>query len=240
MEPQPRDPDVDRMLAFCAGDAGAFDQLFERWAGPLLRYLERLVGDAATAEELVQESFLRVHGARERYEPRARFSTFLYRIATNLALNELKRPRRARDHESADVLGLASSSPAPDHLTDDRRAHAALVRALDELPERQRIALWMTAAEGCSQREVAELLGASEKSVKALVHRARASLAGRMAAAGAIGGRGPGGDGRSMASVSASALASASAETDASIGAGDRARTAAREVGEEGDEEVGA
>ena len=66
----------------------------ERWAEPLLRYLERMVGDAATAEELVQESFLRVHGARDRYEPRARFSTFLYRIATNLALNELKRPRR--------------------------------------------------------------------------------------------------------------------------------------------------
>ena len=126
MEPQPRDPDVDRMLAFCAGDAGAFDQLFERWAGPLLRYLERMVGDEATAEELVQESFLRLHGVRDRYEPRARFSTFLYRIATNLALNELKRPRRARGHDDADDLALASTAPAPDRLTDGRRAQAEL------------------------------------------------------------------------------------------------------------------
>ncbi len=190
MEPQPRDPDVDRMLAFCAGDAGAFDQLFERWAGPLLRYLERMVGDAATAEELVQESFLRVHGARDRYEPRARFSTFLYRIATNLALNELKRPRRARGHDDADDLALASPAPAPDSLTDDRRAHAELVRALDDLPERQRVALWMSAAEGCSHREVAEVLGASEKSVKALVHRARASLVDRLGGFGQRNARG--------------------------------------------------
>lgn len=180
MEPQVRDPDVDRMLAFCAGDAGAFDQLFERWAGPLLRYLERMVGDTATAEELVQEAFLRVHGARDRYEPRARFSTFLYRIATNLALNELERPRRARGHDDADDLALASPGPAPDRLTDDRRMQAELARALDALPERQRVALWMAAAEGCSHREVADVLGASEKSVKALVHRARASIVARL------------------------------------------------------------
>jgi RNA polymerase sigma-70 factor (ECF subfamily) len=88
------DPDVQRMLAFSAGDTSAFDGLFRRWAEPLLHYLERMVGDTGTAEELLQDTFLRVHRARERYQPRARFSTWLYRIATNLALNELKRPRR--------------------------------------------------------------------------------------------------------------------------------------------------
>jgi RNA polymerase sigma-70 factor (ECF subfamily) len=174
------DPDALRMLAFRAGDAEAFDQLFERWAGPLLRYLERMVGDMGTAEELVQESFLRLHAARDRYEPTARFSTFLYRIATNLALNELKRPRRRATHTSADVAELRSFEPPADQLLAGRRSHVALVEAMDALPDRQRIALWLTAAEGCSQREVAEVLQTSEKSVKALVHRARVSLATRM------------------------------------------------------------
>ena len=76
------------MLAFCAGDGSAFDSLFDRWAGPLLHYLERMVVDSGTAEELVQEGFLRVYRAKDRYRPEAKFSTWLYRIGTNLALNE--------------------------------------------------------------------------------------------------------------------------------------------------------
>ena len=99
------DEDARLMLAFCAGDGAAFDALFRRWAAPLLRYLERMLRDAAAAEELVQEVFLRVHGARERYQPQARFSTWLYRIATNLALNELRRPRRREPHASVDEPG---------------------------------------------------------------------------------------------------------------------------------------
>lgn len=178
-ESQP-DPDALRMLAFRAGDTAAFDQLFERWAGPLLRYLERIVGNEAMAEELVQESFLRLHRARERYEPRARFSTFLYRIATNLALNEVKRPRHRQPHLSPDDVELRSHAPNVEREVDGRRTHSALTRALDTLPERQRIALWLSAAEGCSHREVAEVLETSEKSVKALVHRARATLGERM------------------------------------------------------------
>jgi len=80
------DDDVRLMLALRAGDASAFDALFVRWSGPLLRYVERMVRDAASAEELVQETFLRMYRARERYEPDARFSTWLYTIATRLAL----------------------------------------------------------------------------------------------------------------------------------------------------------
>jgi RNA polymerase sigma-70 factor (ECF subfamily) len=180
------------MLAFRDGDDAAFDALFERWAGPLLRYLERMVSDAATAEELVQEAFLRVHGARDRYAPDARFSTWLYRIATNLALNELRRPRRKARHESTvDAEGrpvdLRAEQPAVDAVVDARRAGDALEAELDALPERQRVALWLTAVEGQSYAEVAETLGATEKSVKALVHRARSTLAARMTPAGESG-----------------------------------------------------
>ena len=79
------DPDIRLMLAFQEGDEMALSDLYRKWAGPLRRYLERIVRERATAEELVQEAFIRVHGARERYSPEARFSTWLYRIGRNLA-----------------------------------------------------------------------------------------------------------------------------------------------------------
>jgi RNA polymerase sigma-70 factor (ECF subfamily) len=177
------DEDVRLMLAFRAGDDAAFDTLFERWAGRLLRYLERMLREPATAEELVQESFLRVYRARERYEPEARFSTWLYRIATNLALNELRRPRRRDPHDSLDAedtAPLAQSQPAADDIVHARRLGEGVEAALAALPERQRLALWLSAVEGQSYAEVARALDVSEKAVKALVHRARVSLTQRI------------------------------------------------------------
>src|SRR5215831_4464416 len=153
------------MLAFAAGDEAAFAALFERWSRPLLRYLERLVREAATAEELVQETFVRVHRARDQYRPQARFSTWLYRIATNLAWNELRRPRRRAPHESvdADSAAVLAAPDAPvDELVDARRVSAEVEVALAALPERQRAALWLAAVEGQSYAEVAEALATSE------------------------------------------------------------------------------
>lgn len=175
------DESVRLMLAFRNGDDAAFDALFHRWAGPLLRYVERMVRDGGTAEELVQEAFLRVHRARERYEPEARFSTWLYRIATNLALNELRRPRRQAIHtgsvdDRGEPVELAADEPRTDDVVDARRAGSALEQDLAALPERQRAALWLSAVEGFSYAEVASQLETTEKSVKALVHRARSAL----------------------------------------------------------------
>jgi RNA polymerase sigma-70 factor (ECF subfamily) len=172
------------MLALRAGDESAFDALFQRWSGPLLRYLERMVHDAASAEELAQEVFLRLYRARERYEPDARFSTWLFTIATRLAWNELRRPRQRSPHRSADEdedggapLALAAEQPGADDVVHARRLGLAVERALHRLPERQRAALWLSAVEGLSYAEVAASLETTEKSVKALVHRARSGLA---------------------------------------------------------------
>jgi RNA polymerase sigma-70 factor (ECF subfamily) len=178
------DEDVALMLAFRSGDMAAFDALFRRWSGPLLRYLERMLRDLATAEELVQEVFIRVYRARERYQPEARFSTWLYRIATNLALNELRRPRHRAVHRSTDEQGaapLAADAPATEDVVDARRQGALAAAALGELPEKQRAALCLTAVEGLSYAEVAEALEVTEKAVKSLVHRARRSLSARLA-----------------------------------------------------------
>jgi RNA polymerase sigma-70 factor (ECF subfamily) len=174
------DPDVALMLSFRDGDEAAFDQLFQHWGGPLLRYMERMVGDAATAEELVQEAFFRVHKARSRYEPRARFSTWLYRIGTNLALNELKRPRRRHFHEEEENAVLVSQGPSSESQIDAQKKGTAVEQALENLPERQRMALWLSAAEGHSYAEVASILEITEKAVKALVHRGRTALVERL------------------------------------------------------------
>jgi RNA polymerase sigma-70 factor (ECF subfamily) len=178
------DDDVRLMLALRAGDESAFDGLFARWSGPLLRFLERMVRDTASAEELVQETFLRLYRARERYEPEARFSTWLYTIATRLALNELRRPRRQNPHRSTDeedadghALVLAADTPRADDIAHARNVGDRVEQALAKLPERQRIALWLSAVEGLSYADVAANLETSEKSVKALVHRARCALA---------------------------------------------------------------
>ena len=97
------DDDRRVMQAFCDGDESAFDVLFRRWSGRVLRFLERMIREPAVAEELLQETFLRVHRAREKWEPSARFSTWLFTIASNLALNELRRPFRRSAHESTDA-----------------------------------------------------------------------------------------------------------------------------------------
>jgi RNA polymerase sigma-70 factor (ECF subfamily) len=175
--------DVQLMLAFREGDVAAFDALFGRWAAPLLRYLERMMRDTATAEDLVQETFLRVHGARERYEPQAKFSTWLYQIATNLARNELRRPRRRDPHRSLDGDGappLRAAEPASDDVAHARRLSAEALRELAALPENQRAALWLSAVEGLPYAEVATALDVSPQAVKALVHRARSALADRL------------------------------------------------------------
>jgi RNA polymerase sigma-70 factor (ECF subfamily) len=174
------DEDVRLMLAFRAGDDEAFNELFRRWSAPLLRYLNRMVWDLAAAEELVQEVFLRVFRSRDRYSPDARFSTWLYRIATNLALNELRRPRYRAIHQSADAEGAApirDLAAAPDDVVDARQLSERVEVEMKRLPGKQRAALWLAAVEGFSYAEVAEALEVSEKAVKALVHRARTALA---------------------------------------------------------------
>ena len=172
------------MLALGRGEDSAFDVLFERWGARLLRYVQRLVSDTATAEDLVQEAFLRVYRARESYAAESRFSTWLYRIATNLALNELRRPRRRRPHASTDdveaPVELVSREPGPEALAHARLAVGDLEHELERLPDRQRVALWLAAAEGHTYAEVADILDTTEKSVKSLVHRARASLVERL------------------------------------------------------------
>ena len=122
---QPSDPDVRLMLAFRSGDESALGQLYRRWAARLLRYLERIVREPAVAEELVQETFVRVLDARERYAPEARFSTWLFHIARNLALNELARARSRHPHLPTDPPASDRSPGSRSHRRPSGRSASA-------------------------------------------------------------------------------------------------------------------
>ncbi len=174
----PADPDGRLMLRFRAGDRSAFDVLFARYTPPLVNFLARMVVDRARAEELAQETFVRVYQARERYEARSRFSTWLFGIAHRLALNELDRAPRKRERPiaAADLEAALDPGPRPDEVLEAGRTTRALERGLKRLPARQRAALLLRTQEQQGYEEIAVVLGASVASVKSLLHRARENL----------------------------------------------------------------
>jgi RNA polymerase sigma-70 factor (ECF subfamily) len=172
------DDDARLMLAFRDGDRRAFEALFARYTPRVLTFLTRLVRDRARAEELTQDVFVRIYNAADRYEAKARFSTWIFGIAHNLALNELARAHRRHEHSTAHLEELASADPAPgaDEKLAGEQLRRKLERALAKLPERQRAALLLRSEQGLGYEEIAQALDASVSSVKSLIHRARETL----------------------------------------------------------------
>jgi RNA polymerase sigma-70 factor, ECF subfamily len=183
------DPDAALMLAFQQGDEGAFRTLFERYARAMHAFCHSFVRDAARAEELAQDVFVNVYRARDRYRPSARFKTFLYRVATNSCLNELRRgehaARRAEPAgepgEADDLDSLPSPAAGPEELARGKALEAEVQRLLSRLPEKQRAALVLCRFEGLSYEEIAQVLETTVPAVKSLVHRATVAAAAALA-----------------------------------------------------------
>ncbi len=178
-----RDPDIRLMLAVRAGDQAAFAELVERYQHRLVGVMNHLVGHPHEAEDLAQEVFLRVYRTRLKYSPKAKFSTWLFTIANNLALNAL-RDRHRRKAMPLEVRESGGFTAAP---ADDRAATPAqpmqqqelaevVRRALDDLNERQRVAVVLNKFEDMGYAEIAEVMGLSTKAVKSLLSRARGRL----------------------------------------------------------------
>ena len=177
------DSDLELMLRVRSGDAGSFEMLLNRYRLPLVSYFVRMVRDRALAEDLAQEAFLRVYRARQGYRPDARFTTWLYRIATNLALNAI-RDRRAGDAPALDddedgtprSARLADARPNAEEelmLWDRER----LIReAVEELPEKQRAAVILHKYQEVDYHQISAILGVSESAVKSLLFRAYQNL----------------------------------------------------------------
>jgi RNA polymerase sigma-70 factor, ECF subfamily len=182
------DPDATLMVAFQGGDESAFRALFEKYGRSMVGYCNHFVRDAARAEELAQDVFLNLHRSAARYQPSARFKTFLYRIASNLCLNELRRgeygQRREPDRASSraadpgsDLDALPGDVANPEQLALGAAMERAFTALLARLPEKQRAALVMARLEGLSYEDIAEVLGTSVSAVKSLVHRATVAAA---------------------------------------------------------------
>jgi RNA polymerase sigma-70 factor, ECF subfamily len=182
-----RDPDIRIMLRVREDDASAFAELVERYQHRLVAVMHHLVGRLDEAEDLAQEVFLRVYRNRHKYSPKAKFSTWLFTIANNLALNSL-RDRKRKPVVPLELNDPNQSGPMPtDHLTSRREAPpthqlqqaelaAVIRRALDELNERQRMAVVLNKFEDMNYQEIAEVMELSTKAVKSLLSRARAKL----------------------------------------------------------------
>jgi RNA polymerase sigma-70 factor (ECF subfamily) len=181
------EPDTELMLRVKEGDAHSFALLLQRHRNPIIHFLYRMVQNQALAEELAQEVFLRVYRARSSYEPTAKFTTWLFRIATHLALNNLRDSRREKLLESLDggdeVNGreLADAQPSVEQaLLREARAREVR-RAVATLPEKQRAAVLMHKFEEMDYAQIAKVLDCSESAVKSLLFRAYETLRARLA-----------------------------------------------------------
>ena len=181
------DPDVQLMLKVAAGDSAAFEQLVLRYQDRLVGFFFHLVHDRTTAEDLAQESFLRVFRSRSRYEPTAKFSTWLFRIAHNLASNQNRGVSRRREiplasrsdsHEFRPMeQNLAEKSALmPTRQLDSSELREVVRSAVQELTERQRTVVLLHKFEEMSYEEIGEIMGLGTVAVKSLLSRARSHL----------------------------------------------------------------
>ena len=178
--------DVQLMLDVKAGDDASFDFLLVKYRSPLVNFLYRMVRDTATAEDLAQEVFLRVYRARKQYTPSAKFTTWLFRIATNVALNSVRDNRYQKMQVSLDapVTGEEESAPRElparemridEHLLERDRV-AFIQQAIASLPEKQRAAVLLHKYEEMDYAEIAKILDCTEAALKSLLFRAYENL----------------------------------------------------------------
>jgi RNA polymerase sigma-70 factor, ECF subfamily len=181
--------DVQLMLDVKAGDEQSFALLLQRYRSPLVNFLYRMVRNREQAEELAQEVFFRVYRARADYVPSAKFTTWLFRIATNLALNSVRDTRYQRMEVSLDApvtadaedgderpLDVAEKNPnIEQHLIEEAR-RKMIRHAIDKLPEKQRAAVLLHKYQELDYNEIAKILSCSESALKSLLFRAYEAL----------------------------------------------------------------
>lgn len=181
--------DAELMLRVRDGDERSFGLLLQRHRAPVIHFLYRMVQNQAVSEELAQEVFLRVYRSRESYEPTAKFTTWLFRIATHVALNWIRDHKTEKSGESLDEEVLEGGAyrqvrdRAP-NVEERMLAHSRLAevrRAVETLPEKQRAAVLMHKYEELEYAQIARVLECSESAVKSLLFRAYEALRARLA-----------------------------------------------------------
>ena len=184
--PDQADPDALLMLRVKRGDRAAFAELVEKYKQPLFNFIFRTLRDETETEDVAQTVFLQVYKSRARYERTAKFSTWLFTIARNLCLNEIRRRSRHPAESLEEAHAEHDDQPSRQYedkkifLPTDHALHGELARkieeALAELPENQRTAILLCRQDELSYEEIAEVLECSLSATKSLIHRGRETL----------------------------------------------------------------
>jgi RNA polymerase sigma-70 factor (ECF subfamily) len=174
------DPDAELMLRAKSGDPHAFDSLVRKHRAPILRYVLRLTRDRTSAEDVTQEVFLRVYRYRSNYEPSAKFTTWLYRIASHAAFNWIRDHHRARSHEPLEGRHFVDSSSRIDEWLAFQTSVSELLAAVQQLPDRQRQIVRLHKFEELGCEEIAERMGCSQQAIRSTLCRAYSNLRTRL------------------------------------------------------------
>ena len=169
------DDDARLMQAVAEGDRAAFARLFDRHQQMVVRFAYRFVGSTARAEELAQDIFVKLYRSAKGYRPTAKFKTYLFRVATNHCLNELRRKDyrlETNDDAEAETDARDSGAERPDESLEGKELEKAVGVAMAKMTDRERLAFTMCRFEGLPYKEIADALQASEAAVKSLIHRA--------------------------------------------------------------------
>ncbi len=179
------DEDIKLMLKVKGGDNSAFEVLLSKYHRAIINFIYRFIYDKDEAEDLASEVFLRIYRARKNYTPRAKFSTYIYQIAKNLALNELRR-KGSHKESSLDEILLREDFRIGKHLVDNKPSALielekeeiilAVKRAIDSLPKNQKMAVVLRRYDELSYEEIARIMGCSVSAVKSLLNRAKITL----------------------------------------------------------------
>jgi len=178
------------MARIAKGDTDAFEILVNRHQTSVLNLIYRFIGDRTQAKDLAQEVFLRVWQAAKSYEPKAKFTTWIYCITANLCLNELKSARRKKlfqflrsdaDNEIHGEKDFPDGSPSPEDLLLAKERSHQITKALQNLPENQRMAVILKRYDDLSYEEIARVMGCSVPAVESLLVRAKRTLKEKLA-----------------------------------------------------------
>ncbi len=174
------DDDSRLMQQVGQGRREAFATLFDRHQASVVRFCYRFVGTRARAEELAQDIFVKLYRSAKSYQPSAKFKTYLFRIATNHCLNEVRRGDFKHEQlegatmtpDAPSILEREPGGEAPDQALEGRELETAVMKAMGGMSERERAAFTMCRFEGMAYRDIAASLDSSESAVKSLIHRA--------------------------------------------------------------------
>jgi RNA polymerase sigma-70 factor (ECF subfamily) len=171
------DPDIELMLRFQKGEQRCFEELVNKHTRGVLNLVYRYLGDASRAEDVAQDIFVKVYRARMSYEPKAKFSTWLYRIAVNHCLNQI-RARKNQPSLAAPINDLLEEPEGehPDARMSRLELQQAVKAAIDSLPENQRMAVILARYEDMSYDQIADAMQMSLEAVKSVLFRAKENL----------------------------------------------------------------